>query len=100
MDLLVLSSISEGFPNVIGEAMSCGLPIVATDVGDCRAIVGERGWIVPARDPAALAEGMAAAIAELDSWNPDVSRQRIERLYSVAAMVESTEAILQKVQMA
>jgi len=47
IDILIsLSSWGEGFPNVIGEAMCSGLPVVATDVGDSKMIVGEYGSII------------------------------------------------------
>ena len=50
-DMLCLSSKAEGFPNVIGEAMSSGLPCITTDAGDSKEIVGETGWVVPINNP-------------------------------------------------
>ena len=59
-DALVSASVyGEGFSNAIGEAMAAGLPVVATDVGDARRIVGEGGIVVAPRDAAALSEAIA-----------------------------------------
>ncbi|MEU8974055.1 GT4 family glycosyltransferase PelF [Streptomyces monashensis] len=60
-NIVMLSSISEGFPFTLIEAMSCGRATVSTDVGGVREAVGDTGLVVPPRDPAR----MAAAVLEL-----------------------------------
>jgi len=67
--VVMLSSISEGFPFTLIEAMSCGRATVSTDVGGVREAVGDTGLVVPPRDPAAMA---AAALELLDA--PDRRR--------------------------
>jgi glycosyltransferase involved in cell wall biosynthesis len=75
-DLHVLPSIAEAFPNVLCEAMACGTPCVVTDTGDSALIVGDTGWVVPARDSAALAQAIERAITSLD--DAEATRQRNE----------------------
>lgn len=96
LDIVVLaSSFGEGFPNVLGEAMACGIPCIATDVGDAAAIVGENGMTVAPRDPTAL----AAAMVKMASMPASARRQmgmaaraRVEEEFSIERVVERYEA--------
>jgi glycosyltransferase involved in cell wall biosynthesis len=98
LDLLVLSSPNEGTSNVVLEAMACGVSVVASDVGDNARAIGESGLTVPFGQTEALASAMRR---QLDRRNgegaalAETCRQRIRTDYSLEAMVESTEAILQ-----
>jgi glycosyltransferase involved in cell wall biosynthesis len=62
LDVLCLSSRLEGFPNVLGEAMACGVTCVTTDVGVAAELVAGIGEIVPPGDPARLAAGLLAVL--------------------------------------
>jgi glycosyltransferase involved in cell wall biosynthesis len=99
MDIFCLSSWSEAFPNVLGEAMACGTPCVATDVGDCRDIVGDTGILVPPSDSVALAEGLLA-MSTMPTANRVglglAARTRIEERYALQAVVEQYVELYQK----
>lgn len=91
MDVLCSSSWSEAFPNVLGEAMACGVPCVATDVGDSALIVGETGLLVPPSDSAALARALTTMLEKRPEARYDLgrdARQRIAKYYSLDASVE------------
>jgi glycosyltransferase involved in cell wall biosynthesis len=98
LDLLVSSSkYGEGFSNVLGEAMACGVPCVATDVGDAREILGECGMVVPPSNPEALAAGILDLIERQRLERASLgagARQRIAKRFSTETMVRSTEAAL------
>jgi glycosyltransferase involved in cell wall biosynthesis len=90
------SAFGEGFPNVIAEAMSSGIPVVATDVGDARRIVGETGTLVPARDVTAMVAAVRALLSESNAQKTQRTascRQRIEARYSLDRAVEAFDAL-------
>ena len=90
LDLLCLASAyGEGFPNVMGEAMACGVPMVATDVGDAAAILDDPSRIVPPGDAA----GLGAIVVRLLQAGPDAratlggrDRQRALARFTIAAV--------------
>ncbi len=91
------SAYGEGFPNVLGEAMACGVPCVATDVGDAGHIIGSTGRIVPPRDPAALAEAMELLLSHVHNQGKvlqEAARERIVTNFSLPALAERTENLL------
>lgn len=94
MDILVLSSrFGEGFPNVVAEAMACGVPCVVTDVGDASFIVEDTGWVVPPRNRNALAMAVKEALEEFvhspHRWacRQAACRRRIAEHFSLERMI-------------
>jgi sugar transferase (PEP-CTERM/EpsH1 system associated) len=91
--LFALSSIAEGTPVTMLEAMASGLPVVSTAVGGIPDLVadGASGALVPAGDPQRLAEALAAYVldAERTRRHGAAGRARIEQQYSVAAMLSA-----------
>ena len=99
MDVFVLSSRGEGFPNVLGEAMACGVPCVATNVGDSVHVMGGHGRIVPPRNSVSLAE----AVIELLHLDPKgrvelgaAARLYIEANYSLSEIADLYTLLYEK----
>jgi glycosyltransferase involved in cell wall biosynthesis len=91
-DFVVSSSrFGEGFSNVLGEGMACGLPAIATDVGDAKLIVSDTGVVVPPEDPVALAAGIRALAGESAAARAERgtrARARIVENFALAGAVE------------
>ncbi len=99
LDLHILSSsYGEAFPNVVSEAMACGTPCVVTSVGDAALIVGDTGWVVPARDASQLATAMLEAVKEKsdpNAWKARqaICRERIQSNFNLEIMVDKYNAV-------
>jgi glycosyltransferase involved in cell wall biosynthesis len=95
LDIACLSSCyGEGLPNVLGEAMSCEVPCVATDVGDSKYLLGETGIVVPPRRPQAMADAWLSLLSLGESGRRDLgraARERICRLFSLEKMTRRHE---------
>ena len=93
------SSYGEGFPNVVSEAMSCGVPCVVTDVGDAAFIVGNTGQVVEPRNPNALAESLRGLVElgqEGRSRLGIAARQRVKEEFNLPQIVERYESLFQE----
>jgi glycosyltransferase involved in cell wall biosynthesis len=100
LDIACSASNSEGFSNAIGEGMACGVPCVVTDVGDGGFIIGDTGLLVPPGNPQALAEALTrltAAGADHRRQLGAAARQRVEKKFSLEAIVRCYEELYAKI---
>ena len=84
------SAFGEGFPNIIVEAMACGVPCVVTSVGDSSLIVGKTGRVVPPKNPEALAEAWSELILMKKEERDKLglaARQRIIEQFDLAKVI-------------
>ncbi|MEA5527543.1 glycosyltransferase family 4 protein [Nodularia spumigena] len=101
LDVLVSpSSYGEGFPNVLGEAMGCGVPCVVTDVGDSAYIVGDTGKVVAPDDMIGLAEAIDSLLSLPSSQRltlGEQARHRIQENFEINHVVSLYESLYQEV---
>jgi glycosyltransferase involved in cell wall biosynthesis len=95
LDVLVSTSVGEAFPNVLGEAMSCGVPCAVTDVGDSAYIVGDTGRVVASNDMT----GLASRLEELLTLPPaersalrERARERVAQYFDIRNVVKQYES--------
>jgi glycosyltransferase involved in cell wall biosynthesis len=100
LDIASSSSYSEAFPNVIGEAMSCGVPCVVTDVGDSAWLVGDTGLAVPARDSGALSRAWMELCSRGASRRRALgvsARERIAAHFSMSSVATQYEQMYEQI---
>ncbi|MGB7379998.1 MAG: glycosyltransferase [Rivularia sp. (in: cyanobacteria)] len=90
------SAYGEAFPLVVGEAMSCGVPCVVTDVGDSGFIIGETGRVVAPRNPETLTKAWQELL-EMEAEDREAlgkaARARIQKLFSLDSVVSEYEQL-------
>ncbi|QQN71620.1 glycosyltransferase family 4 protein [Comamonas testosteroni] len=100
LDVLASSSHGEAFPNVLGEAMACGVPCVVTDVGDSAEIVGDTGCVVAAGDMVGLARGLVDVLSyppEQKTVLGEQARVRVAARYEIGHVARLYEAFYERV---
>ena len=93
LDVFVSASLSEGSPNVLGEAMACGVRAITTDVGDAAWLMADYGEVVPPGDEEALYLAMRQAYLQrgLPARDP---RERIIQVFDAIFLEQRTVALL------
>jgi glycosyltransferase involved in cell wall biosynthesis len=103
LDIATLSSAyGEAFPQVIGEAMACGVPCVVTDVGDSARVVESTGRVIPPRDPKSLANAWDELLSMPEAVRTNLglsARERIKSLFSLEATTEKYSQIYQVISL-
>jgi glycosyltransferase involved in cell wall biosynthesis len=94
LDVFTSTSVGEGFPNVVAEAMACGTPCAVTDAGDSAWIVDGLGEVVPVGDHAALIAAWQRILSEPAGPRSAAVRERIVREFSVERLITATECLL------
>ena len=105
LDVVVLTSLSEGQPLVLLEAMAAGVPVVATAVGGCPELIlgtdpedralGPSGLLTPVEDPRATARAILSLCQDMTQWHQasQAGQERVRRFYSARQMCETYRAL-------
>ncbi len=94
---LILSSITEGSPNIVKEAMACNVPVVSTDVGDVSMVIGNtRGCSVCPHDPEALAAALEQALQHTEPTSGRMDIGHLERSVIARQVMAVYERVISK----
>jgi len=96
LSIASLASRGEGFPNVVCEAMACGIPCVVMDVGDSATIVGDTGLVVPPGKPEALAKAWSSVMemnGEALRRMGNEARARVREQYEIRGIAGEYESM-------
>ncbi len=99
-DIFILPSRYEGFPYVVLEAMACGLPVIASDVGGIReAIEQDAGLVIPPNDQQALTDAIVQLVQHPEERKNmgKIGRQKTQTIFSLETMCHNTHALYTKV---
>ncbi len=99
-DIFCLHSVSEGFPNVLGEAMSSGIPCVSTDAGDAGILLGDTGRLVEVSQPKQLSKALLEVLDLPSEKIKEISilgRERIKSKFSINRIVNKYEELYKEI---
>lgn len=94
LDYITQTSLVEGFPNVLGEAMCCEVECIATAVGETPTLIGDNNFIIPTANPTALAVTWDTVIsrpAAIIQRNRQLNRQRMSEHFSLQNTIKKYE---------
>jgi glycosyltransferase involved in cell wall biosynthesis len=94
LDIFVLTSYGEGFPNALCEAMASAVPCIATDVGDCKSIIGNTGFIVEAQNPTKISKAISDLVRATPKKRKEMgneARQRVLARYTITSVAQMYE---------
>ena len=91
LDAFVLTSRSESFSNALAEALMCGVPAIATNVGEAQAMLGENDRLISTDQPEELVDGLRNIRASnIDPASRAISAKRFVRSYAADRMIDET----------
>jgi glycosyltransferase involved in cell wall biosynthesis len=98
MDVFLLTSRTEGLPNVLIEAQGFGVPVVTTDAGGAREVVenNSTGVVVESSDPVDLSLAVAMYFENRENWSRN-ARSKSRKKFSIKSMIDSTEVVYSEI---